>query len=154
GLGLMAARPRTPRFALGLGCAVLAAVYVPYTISVGGDFMGLHRFIMLLFVLAALAVALGLEWLTARLPERMRTYFGAGAALVLVGIYAGTQLQLTLESTTRGNFRADKGVIDTPAFLIAYTEDRATIGKAMASCFHDDDFSIVGGAGAQPYYAR
>jgi hypothetical protein len=153
-LGLMAARPRTPRFALGLACALLAAVYLPYTISVGGDFMGLHRFIMPMFLLAAIAVTLGLEWLTARVPERVRSYVAVGAALVLVGVYAGTQVQLTLESTKWGNFKADKGVIDTPAFLIAYTEDRATIGKTMASCFTDDDFSIVGGAGAQPYFAR
>ena len=40
------------------------------------------------------------------------------------------------------------------AFLIVYTEDRAAIGKAMAPCFTPDDFSIVGGAGAQPYYGR
>ena len=37
---------------------------------------------------------------------------------------------------------------------MVYTADRAAIGKAMAGCFTDEDFSIVGGAGAQPYYAR
>src|SRR5258708_39822712 len=37
---------------------------------------------------------------------------------------------------------------------MTYTEARATIGRAMATCFRDDDFSILGGAGAQPYYAR
>jgi hypothetical protein len=154
-LGLMAARPRTPRFVLGLGCALIAAVYLPYTISVGGDFMGLHRFIMPMFVIAAIAVALGLEWLTGRIPaERARRYVGVGAALALIGVFAGTQVQLTRQSTRWGNFAADHGIIDTPAFLIAYTEDRATIGSAMASCFRDDDFSIVGGAGAQPYYGR
>jgi hypothetical protein len=44
--------------------------------------------------------------------------------------------------------------IDTPAFLILYTEDRAAIGRAMAPCFVDGDFSVVGGAGAQPYFGR
>jgi hypothetical protein len=38
--------------------------------------------------------------------------------------------------------------------VVTYTEDRAAIGRAMASCFRDDDFTILGGAGAQPYYAR
>jgi hypothetical protein len=52
-----------------------------------------------------------------------------------------------------GNWANDRG-IDTPAFLIVYTEDRAAIGRAMASCFVEDDFSIVGGAGAQPYFGR
>ncbi len=153
-LGLTAARPRTPRFALGLGCALLAAVYIPYTISVGGDFMGLHRFIMPMFVVAAIAVALGLEWIARRIPERTRTYAAPAIAFVIVGAFAGTQIQLTRHSLAWGNFKADKGVIDTPAFLIVYTDDRAAIGKAMASCFRPDDFSIVGGAGAQPYFGR
>jgi hypothetical protein len=152
--GLMAARPRTPRFALGLACALLAAVYLPYTISMGGDFMGLHRFIMPLFVIAAIAVTLGLEWAVMRLPERLHMHASLGGAAVIVGGFAISQIMLTVESTKWGNFRADKGIIDTPAYLIAYTEDRATIGKAMASCFAPTDFSIVGGAGAQPYYGR
>jgi hypothetical protein len=60
---------------------------------------------------------------------------------------------LTYRSLAWGNFANDRG-IDTPAFLIVYTEDRAAIGRALAGCFHDDDFSIVGGAGAQPYFGR
>jgi hypothetical protein len=153
-LGLVAVRPRTPRFALGVACALLAAVYLPYAISVGGDFMGLHRFIMPVFVIAAIAVTLGLEWLTARIPERMRTRAAVGIVAVVVAAFALTQVQLTRKSLAWGNFRADRGIIDTPAYLIVYTEDRAAIGKAMASCFRPGDFSIVGGAGAQPYYGR
>jgi len=150
----MAARPRTPRFALGLAGALLAAVYIPYTISVGGDFMGLHRFIMPLFAIAAIAVALGLEFLVGRLPEHMRKYAGIGVVLAVVGGFATSQILLTRKSLEWGNFKADHGIIDTPAFLIVYTEDRATIGQVMASCFSPDDFSIVGGAGAQPYFGN
>ena len=62
-------------------------------------------------------------------------------------------MQLTRASLRWGNFANDRG-IDTPAFLIAYTADRAAIGRAMDGCFRPDDFSIVGGAGAQPYFAR
>ncbi len=152
-LGLVAAKPRTPRFVLGLACAVIAAVYIPYTISVGGDFMGLHRFIMPLFVLAAIAVVLGLEWICARVPENPRGYVALGLATVVLGAFGFTQSQLTLKSMKWGNWAADHG-IDTPAFLIVYTEDRAKIGAAMESCFRPDDFSIVGGAGAQPYFGR
>jgi hypothetical protein len=143
-LGLAWVRPRTPRFVLALSCALLAAVYLPYAASVGGDFMGLHRFIMPMFVVGAIAVVLGLE----RIP---RARF---AAPVLVLAFAVTQLLLTRESVRWGNFAADHGVIDTPAFLMVYTADRAAIGKAMEPCFQPDDFSIVGGAGAQPYYGR
>ncbi len=152
-LGLMLARPRTPRFVLGLACALIAAAYIPYAISVGGDFMGLHRFIMPLFVIAAIAVTLGLEWLTGRIPGGARRYAAPAIALAVVAGFGATQVELTRASVKWGNFGADHG-IDTPAFLIVYTEDRAAIGKAMAGCFRPDDFSIVGGAGAQPYYGH
>src|SRR5262249_54634320 len=133
--------------------AALAAVYLAYTVSVGGDFMGLHRFIMPVFVVAAVAVALGAEWLAGKLPPRASRAAGPVLAAALVAAFAVTQLQLTRASLRWGNFANDRG-IDTPAFLIAYTEDRAAIGRAMAGCFRPDDFSIVGGAGAQPYQAR
>jgi hypothetical protein len=160
-IGLAAVRPRTPRGVLAISCGLLALVYVPYTVSVGGDFMGLHRFIMPLFVVAALAVVLGLERLTSLVPPRLlalgplrTTWRAAVSALAGAGLviaFAATQLELTRISLAR---RAPDRGIDTPGFLIVYTEDRAKIGRAMAPCFREDDFSIVGGAGAQPYHAR
>jgi hypothetical protein len=153
-LGLVAVKPRTPRFALGLTGALLAAVYLPYAVSVGGDFMGLHRFIMPVFVVAAIGLVLGLQWLCSLLPVSMRVQIGVAAAILLVAGFAASQALLTYRSTKWGNFDADRGLIDTPAYLIAYTEDRATIGKAMAGCFQDDDFSVLGGVGAQPYFGH
>ncbi|TMQ12210.1 MAG: hypothetical protein E6J90_32260 [Deltaproteobacteria bacterium] len=163
--GLVAARPGTPRSVLAATCAVLSAVTLAYTVSVGGDFMGLHRFIMPMFVVAALAVTLGTEWvagalgrLAGRLAGRrvavmLGTLAGPVLAVALIAGFAATQWRLTRDSLRWGNFDSDRG-IDTPIYLIAYTEDRATIGRAMAGCFQPDDFSIVGGAGAQPYFAR
>ena len=155
-VGLAAARPsKVPaRFALTSACALMLLVYVPYAVSVGGDFMGLHRFIMPLFVVAAIAVTLGLDWLSGLLPNTNRVIAGTVAATVVVLGFAVTQAQLTRESLRPDNLAADHGVIDTPAFLILYTEDRAAIGRAMAPCFHAEDFSIVGGAGAQPYFGH
>ena len=198
GLG---ARLRTPRFTLALGCGLLLIAYSAYAISVGGDFMGLHRFIMPLFVVAAIAIVLGLErlshslstipayvviaalamgavvWIVATahvrnalaisalagaavamgfaLVDRRRPQLitPAVAAMVFV-IFAQSQIRLTIRSLDPKNLIADRGIIDTPAFLIVYTEDRAKIGRAMAPCFREDDFSIVGGAGAQPYFGR
>lgn len=150
-VGLIVGRPRTPRFVLAMACLLLAGSYLSYVVTVGGDFMGLHRFIMPVFVIAAIAVTLGLEWLVGRLPQPRWVGLVVGAALV--GAFAVTQWNLTRASVRWGNWANDRG-IDTPAFLIVYTEDRAAIGKAMAACFRDDDFSIVGGAGAQPYYGR
>jgi hypothetical protein len=157
-LGLAAVRPGTPRFLLAVACAVFSGVYLAYTVSVGGDFMGLHRFILPVFVTAALAVALGAEWLTGWLARLAggtprAAWIAPGIAALVIGGFAVTQAQLTRASLRRGNFDSDRG-IDTPAFLIAYTEDRAAIGRAMAGCFVPEDFSIVGGAGAQPYFGR
>lgn len=148
-VGLVAIRPRTPRALLAITCALFSLIYLAYTITVGGDFMGLHRFIMPLFVTSALLVTLGAEWLAQRLPRHLGPVL---AGLALAG-FAVTQLLLTRESLRWGNFPNDRG-IDTPRFLITYTDDRAAIGRAMAGCFRADDFSIVGGAGAQPYYGR
>jgi len=151
-LGMIVGRARTPRFALAMTCTLLAATYLPYVVTVGGDFMGLHRFIMPMFVVAAIAVTLGLEWVVGFGAPRAR-WLGPVVGALLLGGFAFTQLELTRTSLRWGNFANDRG-IDTPAFLIVYTEDRAAIGRAMAPCFRDDDFSIVGGAGAQPYYGR
>ena len=152
-LGLIAVRPRTPRFALGLAAALLAAGYLPYTVSVGGDFMGLHRFIMPMFVVAALGVVLGLEWLCSLIGPWARVAVSVAASILVLAGFARSQVRLTSRSLAWGNFASDRG-IDTPAFLITYTEDRARIGRAMAPCFEPGDFSIVGGAGAQPYFGH
>ncbi len=154
-LGLLWARPRERRFGFTSLAAPLLVVYLAYVVSVGGDFMGLHRFILPLYVIAAIAVTLGLARLAQLVPRApARRIGGAALAIVLVGLFARTQARLTHASLhpLPGKL-ADHG-IDTPAYLIAYTENRAAIGRAMAGCFTDDDFSIVGGAGAQPYHAR
>jgi len=160
-LGLVAAWPvRTEartvsaRFVGATVLGAVAAVYLAYTVTVGGDFMGLHRFIMPVFVVAAIAVALGLDRLDGWIRRDRSPAIAIAVAVAIVLGFGWTQLDLTRASLRWGNFAADRGLIDTPAYLIAYTEDRAAIGRAMAPCFHPDDFSIVGGAGAQPYYGR
>lgn len=159
-LGLLA-RPFTARFTQLAPLFLFAAAYLLYTISVGGDFMGLHRFIMPVFVAAAIGVALGLARLTsllASLPvlpalRERAPLVGFVVALVVVAAFGLKQRALTADSVRWGRFEADRG-IDPPAFLMVYTRDRAEIGKAMRDCLRPDDFSIVGGAGAQPYFAR
>lgn len=139
-----------------------AAAYLLYAASVGGDFMGLHRFILPVFPIAAIGVGLGLRALGLRALGGTRAVSAAraggrwlGLALVagVVLAFAAQQRALTERSVRWGNFGADHG-IDTPAFLKVYTDDRAAIGRALAGCLAPGDFSIVGGAGAQPYFAR
>ena len=151
-VGLLVARPRGRRFAFGSAAALLAAVYLVYTARVGGDFMGLHRFVMPLFPIGAIAVASGLRVVVGLIPPSARRLAGPALAIALVGAHGAAQLRLTRESTRRGNYKDDGG-IDTPAFLRVYAHDRALIGKAMRPCMRPDDFVIYGGAGAKPYYA-
>jgi len=131
--------------------AVFLGVYAVYTASVGGDFMGLHRFIMPMFVLAAIVVVLGVQWLAEFAPRPAAWTLAA----LLLGGFAFTQVGLTRSSLRDfPDPEAQRHGIDTPRFLIDYTEDRAAIGRTMAPCFLPGDVSIVGGAGAQPWFGR
>ena len=150
--GLVAAPLRSRRMQFGSLAALVGAVYLYYTVGVGGDFMGLHRFVMPLFPLGALAVVGGLRFLVELVP-RWQRWSGPALAAALVAGFAVFQLRLTAESTRAGNWKSDQG-IDTPSYLAVYAHDRAVIGKHMQPCFRDDDFAIFGGAGAKPYYAQ
>lgn len=120
---------------------MIIIVYLVYTVRVGGDFMGLHRFVMPLFVCVALFVAIGVELIPkVHLPI---------AAVLLVG-FAVSQVPV---GTRALEPKADNG-IDRPGYLALYAHDRALIGKALAPIITPEDFSVVGGAGVQPYYAR
>jgi len=154
-LGLVAPL-RSPRFAFGTLAALVTGTYLYYVRGVGGDFMGLHRFIMPLFVLAALAVTLGVAHL-ASLAGRAHPRLVRVAPLVLAGAllagFAMHQHRLTAASTRFGNFKNDDG-IDTPAYLKVYAHDRGLIGERLRACVRPDDFAIYGGVGAMPYAAR
>jgi hypothetical protein len=126
----------------------LTAVYLVYTVKVGGDFMGLHRFVMPLFVTTAVMMALGCERLVglASVPW----FVSLVPAVAIAGLFAWAQHSLDKESVIP---KADNG-IDRPGYLKVYADDRELIGRALAPHMHDDDFSIVGGVGVQPYWAR
>jgi hypothetical protein len=145
--GLLAP-PRSSRFAFGTLAAVVTAAYLYYAIGVGGDFMGLHRFIMPLFVVAAIAVTLGVAHL-----ERAHRWAALAVAATLVIVFAVQQHDLTSASMRFGNFRPDDG-IDTPSYLRVYAHDRTLIGEKLRACVRPDDFAIYGGVGAMPYAAR
>jgi hypothetical protein len=147
-LGALIARPRSRAFFAGSLAACTAVVYLLYVWRVGGDFMGLHRFIMPVFLLSSIAVVLGLRW-----SSRANRYAGWGVAAALVVAFGLAQNGLSRRSMEWRNWKSDRG-IDTPAFLWVYTHDRAVIGKHMRECMRDTDFSILGGAGAKPFYGR
>jgi len=141
----------------GLGSAglMLSAGYLAYAVSVGGDFMGLFRFVMPVFLWVALLAAAGarrLSVLGARAPLWARAIGFALLGALLFG-HVAVQAQLAVASMRPGSWRSDRG-IDTPAFLDVYARDRLAIGRHMKPCMRPDDFAIFGGAGAKPYAGR
>lgn len=152
-VGALVASRASRRWFFGTCALAVAAAYVVYTASVGGDFMGLYRFVMPLFVLVAVLAAAGLRSAAQWSSGRALRMTGAALAVAVVLVYSALQVRLGTRAMATGNWASDRG-IDSPAFLEVYTEDRARIGRHMRPCFEPDDFSIVGGAGAQPYYGH
>ena len=147
GLGLFrAAPPDEHRAYLRAGTFTLlcTAVFLLYVLSVGGDFMGLYRFVLPIVPLNVVCGALGLR----RLVRGNRAAALAPVALLVahgVNTYFVDRHALTFLGADRG--------IDTPGYLRHYTEDRAAIGRWLGQNVQPDDYQVVGGAGAQVFYA-
>jgi hypothetical protein len=147
GLWLLAplfVRPRQ-RELWGLTVA-LAVVFLAYTANVGGDFMGLYRFLVPLMPLLALCAQGALERLDAL---RGRTAIAA----LFVASFALASARLTHRANTVLTDDPVGSGVDTPAYLRRFAYDRALIGKWFAQVVRPGDSMSVGGAGAQVYYA-
>jgi hypothetical protein len=134
------------------GLTVLAAyatlvvgAFCLYVASVGGDFMGLFRFMMPIVPLSVLCATLSLR----ALLEGARPGVAVAAVVLLLAGHAAHAVAVDKQSLVIG---ADRG-IDTPGFLRWYTADRAAIGKWFGQFARPDDYAAVGGAGAQVYYS-
>jgi len=130
---------------------VLICPFVAYVIRVGGDFMGLSRFFVPLLPLLALMAQEGARGIAERAQHRIGTVLPAIAVASFVGIAAASSLEVSLRHIHATG--ADRG-IDSIGYLKKFAEDRALVGKWLGSVVKDDDTLTVGGAGAQPYYAR
>ena len=138
---------------LGAVTYLWTAAFLLYVVSVGGDFMGLYRFVLPIVPLNVLCGALGL-W---RLGAGAESESGApvrgwalGLTALLLGLHAVNAY--FVDRHALGFIGADRG-IDTPGYLRYYTSDRAAIGKWLGQNVRPDDYQVVGGAGAQVYYA-
>jgi arabinofuranosyltransferase len=147
--GFAVQRPRGARVLVGYATLVVA-VFALYVASVGGDFMGLYRFVLPVIPLIALVTALSLRQLlspVAPLPA-------AAVVALALGLHAWHAVGVDRRALVIGADRGPGGNIDTPGFLRWYTADRAAIGKWFARYARPDDYAAVGGAGAQVYYSR
>jgi hypothetical protein len=140
-------RRRDLRLLAGLVWLAFAA----YVVKVGGDFMGLYRFILPVIPLGAVVLAESVR----RLHEQLRPRLGSlapalGLLVVGAGFVAGSAHTTRAATTFVG---ADSG-IDTPAYLKKYAEERIPAGQWLAKHKQPDDLMTVGGAGVIPYYSE
>jgi hypothetical protein len=149
--GLILTRERGARVLLAYATLV-TAIFAIYVASVGGDFMGLYRFVMPLIPLAILCSAVGLRLVLAPLTARQPLASVAVVALALAGHAAHARAVDVAALAGPQPAPADRG-IDTPGFLRWYAADRAAVGKWFAQYARPDDYAAVGGAGAQVYYS-
>ncbi|MGZ3407197.1 MAG: hypothetical protein ACXVAN_12180, partial [Polyangia bacterium] len=149
-IGLVVGRQRGLRVLTGY-VALVAGVFAVYVASVGGDFMGLFRFVMPVIPLLALVAALGLRSALSPLDGRLPIFTAVvvAGALALHAWHAVRVDKLALVIPGP----SDRG-IDRPGWLRWYTDDRAAIGRWFAQYGRPDDYAAVGGAGAQVYYSR
>jgi arabinofuranosyltransferase len=145
---------RGHRLLLGYA-ALLLIPFGVYVVKVGGDFMGLYRFLVPLLPLCALLSQEALRRTAARVAPRLGPR--AGRVLPAAGIGAlvllFTLASLEVSVRQRHGTGADRG-IDSIGYLKKFADDRALVGKWLGQVAGPDDTLTVGGAGAQPYYAR
>jgi arabinofuranosyltransferase len=144
--GLLVERPRGARLLYGY-VALVVGVFAIYVASVGGDFMGLFRFVMPAIPLLALVAAVALRSALARIDRLAPVIVAAALAL-----HAWHAVRVDKRALVAPG-PSDRG-IDRPAWLRWYTDDRAAIGRWFARFGRPDDYAAVGGAGAQVYYSR
>lgn len=125
--------------------------YAVYVVKVGGDFMGLYRFILPVVPLGAVVLAEAMRRCYATLRPRLGRW-APGLALACVGLgFLVGSAHTTLEASTFVG--ADNG-IDTPAYLKKYAEERIPVGRWLAQYRRPRMLMTVGGAGVIPYYSE
>ena len=149
--GFSLRRERGARLLIGYA-TLLVAVFALYVASVGGDFMGLYRFVMPVVPLVALVAALSLRLACSGLERRWPLAAGALVAVAL-GLHAAHAVAVDQRALAGPQpVPSDRG-IDTPGYLRWYTADRAAIGRWFGRYARPDDYAAVGGAGAQVYFS-
>jgi hypothetical protein len=136
---------------LRLLAALVCTCFAVYVMKVGGDFMGLYRFILPVLPLGAVVLAESVRRLGALLAPRVGAW-AAGAALGLVGAgFVTGSVHTDRQALTFVG--ADNG-IDMPAYLKRYAEERIPVGQWLAEHKRPGDFATFGGAGVIPYYSE
>ncbi len=148
-------RRRIDLFTLG---ALVTVAYALYVVKVGGDFMGLYRFILPVVPLAALCVQEGIRAVFGRLRPYVPRMVLVVAGVTAAAAFAAGSLSVSI-TATRGwvvegvHVDSDRG-IDSPRYLKHYVQERVPIGIWLGQQARPGQLASVGGAGVIPYYSR
>ncbi|MBI5478607.1 MAG: hypothetical protein HY906_07130 [Deltaproteobacteria bacterium] len=148
-LGWPGRAARGHRVLLGYATLVLLPFLV-YVVRVGGDFMGLYRFMVPLMPLCALLAQESLRQAATRAAPHVGRVVPVVAVAAVVLLHAASALDVSVRQVRATG--ADRG-IDSIGYLKKFAADRALVGRWLGSVVQQDDVLTVGGAGAQPYYA-
>ena len=129
---------------------LVTVVFCLYVAKVGGDFMGLYRFVLPLIPLGAILVQEAARNLAVRLSPVVPRAALAAAGVVLFAGHAIGSLHTSHQAVTI--IGADNG-IDTPGYLKFYADERVPIGKWFGQYARPDDLMTLGGAGVIAYYS-
>jgi hypothetical protein len=136
---------------LRLLAGIVWLCFAAYVVKVGGDFMGLYRFILPVVPLGAVVLAESARRVHALLAPRLGAWVSALALVLVGGGYVVGSAHATRVALTYVG--ADNG-IDMPAYLKRYAEERIPVGQWLGEHRQGDDFATFGGAGVIPYYSE
>jgi arabinofuranosyltransferase len=128
----------------------VAAAWAVYVASVGGDFMALHRFLVPLLPLLALATQGGLASLWARARTSTQRRAALATLITLGAAWAVHNGRLT----TRALLVDSHDGIDSIGWLKQFARQTTAIGRYLAAAFPPGTRIATTAAGAIPYYSR
>ncbi len=142
-------RARRAIFGLSAFVAIAFAIYVG---KVGGDFMGLYRFVLPVVPLGALLAQESARALCIRLGPFIPRPILAAAAIALLTAQGYANAHVGRQAA-EGIPPSDNG-IDSPGYLKDYADERVAVGLWFKKYARPDDLMTVGGAGVIPYYSE
>ena len=125
--------------------------FAGYVVKVGGDFMGLYRFILPVVPLGAVTLQEALASLWTRLRPRVGV---VPLSLALLAFFVAFGLGTYHTTRTALAFVGAENGIDSPTYLKKYAEERIPVGIWLGQNGRPDDLMTVGGAGVIPYYSE
>ncbi|HEY0715520.1 MAG TPA: hypothetical protein VGF45_22755, partial [Polyangia bacterium] len=147
-VGWPAATDRRRRDLFWLATLVMSA-FALYVVKVGGDFMGMWRFVLPVMPLGAIVVQEALRRLGRRLTPLVPRPALAMGLLAFAGAFVAGRIKVSQAGAAIGS---EQG-IDSPGYLKHYVEERIPVGVWLGQHARPSDLASVGGAGVIPYYS-